>query len=327
MAQAAPMKTSITEIFNTKYPIISAPMFLVSNEKMVVAASEAGGIGTFPALNYRPIEKLRTAFQTIKSQTTKPFGVNIIVQESNKYLDQHLDLALEAGAAMIITSLGSPKKVIERARGTQTKVFCDVVGLAHAKKVYDLGADGLIAVSSGAGGHAGDVSPFALIPYLKAEIPLPLIAAGAISDGRGMLAALSLGADAIYMGTRMIASQESPVSQDYKDAILKAECTDIINTDRVDGFPGNFIKSDLLLKLLKGNFVDNVLSQNKKVKRWVSLLRASKVLFGNPEQKVSYKNIFSAGHGVSAIESLLTIDEIMQKTMNEYRQLKKGLPE
>ena len=325
-SKASPIKTRVTELLNIDYPIIAAPMFLVSDTKMVTAASNAGGIGTFPALNFRPIENYRKAIRDIKAQTSKPFGINIIVQKKNKIQEEHLQIALEEEVPLIITSLGSPKTIIERARGTKTKVFCDVVGLTHAQKVADLGADGLIAVGSGAGGHAGETSLFALLPTLKKHTNLPLIAAGAIGDGKGLLAALALGADAVYMGTRMIASQESPVSQDYKQAILQAKADDIINTDRVDGFDGNFIKTPLLEKLLKPNLIDSVLSQSPKVKRWISLARAARVMFGGENQKVSYKNIFSAGHGVGSIDELLTIDAIIQKTMLEYSQLKNLLP-
>lgn len=325
-SKASPIKTRITELLNIDYPIIAAPMFLVSDTKMVTAASRAGGLGTFPALNFRPIENYRKAIRDIKSQTNKPFGINIIVQKKNKIQEEHLQIALEEEVPLIITSLGSPKSIIERARGTKTKVFCDVVGLTHAKKVADLGADGIIAVGSGAGGHAGETSLFALLPMLKKHIHLPLIAAGAIGDGKGLLAALALGADAVYMGTRMIATQESPASQDYKQALLQANTDDIVNTDRVDGFDGNFIKTPLLETLLKPNLIDSVLSQSPKVKRWISLARAAKVMFGGENQKVSYKNIYSAGHGVGSIDELLTIDAVMQKTMLEYSELKKLLP-
>jgi nitronate monooxygenase len=305
-------------MFQIDYPIIGAPMFLVSNEQMVITASNAGGLGTFPALNFRPIENFRKALQTVKEKTSRPYGVNIIVQKSNRLQDQQIDMCLEEEVPLIITSLGSPKTIIERARGTKTKVFCDVVGLTHAKKVADVGADGIIAVSSGAGGHAGDISPFALIPYLKKHIHLPLVAAGSMSDGKSLHAALALGADAIYMGTRIIASKEAPVVPDYKEAIVKAQCEDIVNTDRVDGFPGNFIKSPSLSQLLKPNFVDNVLSQNAKVKRWVSLLRAGKILFGPKDQKISYKSVFSAGHGVGLIDSVESIEDIFLQTMSEF---------
>lgn len=324
--KASPLKTRVTELFQIDYPVIAAPMFLVSNEKMVTAASQAGGIGTFPALNFRPIENYRKAIREIKAQTAKPFGINIIVQQKNKFQNEQIDIALEEEVPLIITSLGSPRSIIEKARGTKTKIFCDVIGLTHAQKVADLGAHGLIAVGSGAGGHAGETSLFALLPYLKKHIDLPLIAAGSIGDGKGLLAALALGADAVYMGTRMIATTESPASDDYKKAILQAGTEDIINTDRVDGFDGNFIKTPLLEKLLKANIVDNVLSQSPRVKRWISLLRAARVMFGGENQKVSYKSIYSAGHGVGAIDELLSIEAVIQKTIHEYHQLKKNLP-
>ncbi len=328
MAQKpGPLSTKITQMFNMEYPIIGAPMFLVSNEKMVIGASNAGALGTFPALNFRPIENYRKAIQHIKSQTKGPFGINIIVQQSNKHQDEHIDIALEESVPLIITSLGSPKKVIERARGTQTKVFCDVIGLTHAKKAADIGCDGLIAVGSGAGGHAGETSLLALVPYLKKHINLPLIAAGSISDGKGLLAALALGADAVYMGTRMIATHEAPVSEDYKKAILGAGTEDIVSTDRVDGFPGNFINTDLLKTITKPNFVDNVLSQNQKIKRMISLMRAGKMLFSTSHQKLSYKTVFSAGHGVGAIDELLTVEQVIYNTVNEYRDLLKQLPQ
>ena len=321
-----PISTPLTKMFNMKYPIIGAPMFLVSDQNMVAAVGNAGGLGAVPALNYRPIEKYREALQEIKKRTNGPFGINIIVQKSNKYQDQHIDIALEEGVPLIITSLGSPKIVIERARQTSTKVFCDVVGLKHAKKVADIGAHGLIAVGSGAGGHGGETSLFALIPYLKKHIDLPIVAAGSISDGKGLLAALALGADGVYMGTRLIASQEAKVSSEYKNAIVHAGTDDIVSTDRVDGFPGNFIRTPLLEKVLKPNFIDNVLSQNARVKRMISLLRAGKVLFGTDKNKLSYNNVFSAGHGAGNIDSVLTIEEIIQNTVREYYQIKNRLP-
>jgi len=237
------IKTDFTQQFDVRYPIICAPMFLVSSVKMVVGASEAGGVGTFPALNYRPIQRYRQAIREIKEQTEKTFGINIIVQKSNKYQHEQIDHALEERVPLIITSLGSPKEVIRLAHQVNTKVYCDVTGFEHAKKVADLGADGLIAVGFGAGGHAGDISPLALVPNLVKAVKLPVIAAGSIVDGAGMAAAFSLGACAVYMGTRFIASKEAEVSKRYKNEIVRAMSKDIVNTDRVDGFPGNFIRT------------------------------------------------------------------------------------
>lgn len=321
------IETAFTKMFAIDYPIISAPMFLVSSVETVVATGQAGGLGSFPAFNYRPAEKYRDALLDIKKQCSAPFAVNIIVQSSNKFLDQHIDYALENEVPMIITSLGGPKEVIRRAQGTKTKIFCDVVGLEHAKKVADLGADGLIAVGSGAGGHAGDTSAFALIPYLKQKVDLPLIAAGSIVDGKGMLAAFGLGADAVYMGTRFIASKEAQVSADYKNAIVGAGPEDIVNTDKVDGFPGNFIRTPLLEQLgIEPGFIETLARQNKRVKRAISLFRAGKSLLAPDKTKASYKTIFSAGHGVGLIDEVLSVDEIIQNTVREYRELSSKLP-
>lgn len=327
MEKPKSISTKITQLFNMEYPIMGAPMFLVSNESMVMAACRAGGMGSFPAFNYRPIEKYKETILSLKKQIPdKPFAINIIVQKSNKYQDEQIDIAIENKVDLLITSLGNPQKVIDRAKGTSTKVFCDVIGLKHAKKVAEQGADGLVVVGSGAGGHGGDISLFALLPYLKKHIDLPMFAAGSMNDGKSMMAALALGADGIYMGTRIIASKEAQVGDEYKKAIIEAGCEDIVNTDRVDGFPGNFILTKNLEEVLKPNFVDNVLSQNKRVKRAISLMRASRSLFGSQERKLSYKNTFSAGQGVGGIESVEDIQTIFWKAATEYHQLKSQLP-
>ncbi len=319
------MDNPFLQHFPIKYPIIGAPMFLVSDENLVTSVSEAGGLGAFPALNYRPLSKYRKAIQEIKKRTHKPFGINIIAQASNKYRDKQLDIALEEDVSLIITSLGAPGDMIRRIHQTKTKVYCDVIHLRHAQKVADAGADGLVAISSGAGGHAGTISPFALIPYLKQHIKLPIVAAGSIVDGKGMLAALALGASAIYMGTRFIASKESPVSEEYKQAIIKAQCEDIVNTERVDGFPGNFIMTDRLKEVgIEAGLIESMLNRIPKFKKALALLRAGKVLFKHPEGKISYQNIFSAGQGVGNINEILPAKDIIVQTMGEYEKLKQS---
>lgn len=325
--EPAEIKTQFTEHFDVKYPIICAPMFLVSTVKLVVSVSEAGGMGTFPALNYRPVEKFHETLKGIKAQTSKPFGVNIIVQKSNKYQHKQLDYCLEEKVPLIITSLGSPREIIRKAHEVGTRVYCDVIGLEHAKKVADLGADGLIAVGTGAGGHAGDISPFALIPYLARKIKLPVIAAGSIVDGAGMAAAFSLGASAIYMGTRFIASTEAEVDDDYKNAIVRAFCEDIVNTDKVDGFPGNFIRNAALEDVgLEKSLAEEIVTRSKKVKRWIALSRAARSLLADDKSKVSYKTVYSAGQGSGLIERVMPVREIIETTVREYREIKMRLP-
>lgn len=321
------LKTDFTQQFDVRYPIVCAPMFLVSSVKMVVGASEAGGVGTFPALNYRSGERYLQAIHEIKDQTTKAFGINIIVQKSNKYQHKQVEHALDETVPLIITSLGNPKDVIRLSHQVGTKVYCDVVGFEHAKKVADLGADGLIAVGFGAGGHAGDISPLALIPQLVRKIKLPVIAAGSIVDGAGMAAAFTLGASAVYMGTRFITSEEAEVSNRYKDEIIRAAPEDIVNTDRVDGFPGNFIRTKELEAVgLEKGLIESILTKSKRIKRFISLTRAARSLLGDESSKVSYKTVYSAGHGVGLIHEVLSIREIMEQTVKEYRDIKSELP-
>ena len=322
-----PLKTAFTEQFQVKYPIVCAPMFLVSTVKLVVAASKAGGIGTFPALNYRPVERYHEAIREIKSLTDKPFGINIIVQQSNKYQHKQLEYALEEKTPLIITSLGKPRETIQLAHQARSKVYCDVINLDHAKKVADLGADGLIAVGSGAGGHAGDISPFALIPSLVQEIGLPVLAAGSIVDGRGMAAAFALGAAGVYLGTRFIASAEAEVDQAYKDAIIGARSEDIVNTHRVDGFPGNFIYNPALQQVgLKDGIFETLASRSKRIKRWIALSRAARSLLAKPTHKISYKTVYSAGHSAGLIRDVQTVPEIMEHMIREYRAIVEKMP-
>ena len=323
-----PIVTKFTQDFNVDYPIISAPMFLVSNSEMVKATAKAGGLGAFPALNYRPIENFRTTVKEIK-QAQGPFAINIIVQSSNQLWKEQTEICLEEEVDLIITSLGNPKEVLQLCKGTKTKVYSDVANYKHARKVIDLGVHGLIAVGHGAGGHAGTISPFALVPYLRQYTQLPIVAAGAIVNGAGMAAAFSLGADAIYMGTRFIASREAQVQSAYKQAIISAMCEDIVNTDRVDGFPGNFILTESLKKLgLRPSLLEKILSHSTKIKRFIGLMRAKKTIFSLPQKKnkASYKTIFSAGHGVGLINDEKSIEEIIHQTAQEYHQIKGMLP-
>ena len=321
------IQTDFTRQFDIPYPLICAPMFLVSSVSMVVGACEAGGMGTFPAFNFRPMENYRRAIQEIQSRTSRPFGINIIVQKDNKYQHEQLEIALDQRVPLIITSLGNPKRVIRLAHEVGTRVYCDVVGHTHGKKVADLGADGLIAVSSGAGGHAGEISPFALIPSLVKETGLPVIAAGSIVDGTGLAAALCLGASAVYMGTRFIASLEAEVPQAYKQAIIDAGSEDIFNTDKVDGFPGNFIRNASLEAVgLETGLLEAIFTRSKKIKRWLALSRAGRSLLAGDASKVSYKTVYSAGHGVELIHDIPSIEEIICNTVSEYYNLKNQLP-
>ncbi|HAC24296.1 MAG TPA: nitronate monooxygenase, partial [Cytophagales bacterium] len=178
------VRPTLTQMLGIDYPVIVAPMFLISNTKMIKAALASGVTAAFPALNYRTDAELRAAIREIKEFSSKPFGVNLIVNKSNPKYKSQLKTLLELKVDYIITSLGSPKEVIDQCKPLGIKVFCDVVDLAYAKKVEQMGADALIAVNSRAGGHAGNIAPRDLITMLKENCGLPIISAGGIATGQ-----------------------------------------------------------------------------------------------------------------------------------------------
>lgn len=324
-----PITTAFTKLLGIQYPIIGAPMFLVSNVDMVVKTSEAGGIGTFPALNYRPIESYKQALDEIKSRTKKPVGVNIIVNQSNIRQNDDLKYALDKGVELFITSLGSPKKVIEDAHKNGAKVICDVTNLQHALKVQDLGADGVIAVCSGAGGHAGPISPIVLIPWLKSKLTIPIVGAGGVSTGSGLASMLALGASGVSVGTRFIASLEASVDKAYKDAILDSTPEDIVLTTKVSGTPANVIKTEYIEKVGTDlNPIFKFLKNNSRTKKYVVPLihyLGSKQL-EEAAQKPTWKTVWSAGQGVGLIDELLSCNEIIEKLVKEYFETVNSLP-
>lgn len=240
----APIETALTRMLGIRYPIVAAPMFLVSSPEMVAAVGNAGGLGTMPALNFRTTDEFRAALKRVRELTDAPVGVNLILL-GNERLEADLRVCLEEGVAVIITSLGDPTRVIEAAHAHGAKVFCDVVSARHAAKAAAAGADALVAVAAGAGGHAGTTTPFVLIPQLKALTGLPVLAAGGLADGAGLAAAIALGADGGYFGTRFIASEEAPVPDAFKQAICQATPEDIEYTPEVTGHPANFLKGSL----------------------------------------------------------------------------------
>ena len=317
-------------MFGIKYPIIGAPMFLVSNEDMVVDISEAGALGVFPALNYRPIEQYKIALKNIKSRTQKPIGVNVIVNKSNVRAKDDIRLALDAGVEFFITSLGNPKEVIQEAHKIGSKVFCDVTNLEHGLKVQDLGADGVIAVGSGAGGHAGPISPLVLVPWLAKELKIPVVLAGGIADGRTMASAIALGACAVSVGTRFIASKEAKVDQAYKDAIVNSSPEDIVMTTKVSGTPAAVINTDyikktgtnlpLLIKLLK---------ENPLTKKYVVPLihLAGMKSLEKAANQPTWKTVWSAGQSVGLINEILSCREIVEKLVREYQEVTNELLE
>lgn len=322
LAPMAKIETDFTKMMGCDLPLIGAPMFLVSNEDMVVEVSEAGGVGTFPALNYRPIEEYQKALKRIRNRTQKPIGVNVIVNKSNTRQNEDLKIALEEGVNLFITSLGSPKQVILEAHRQGAKVFCDVISLEHAKKVQDMGADGVIAVSSGAGGHAGPISPLVLIPWLKSELDIPVVAAGGIANGAQMAAALTLGASAVSVGTRFIACKEAQIDQAYKDAVVKASPEDIVLTTRISGTPAAVIKTPYVEKMgLDLPWYLKTLKENKWTKKYVvplihlSGMKSLEKAAGG----LTWKTVWSAGQSAGLVDEELSCKEIVERFVSEYQ--------
>jgi nitronate monooxygenase len=231
----------LTDILGIDYPIIMAPMFLVTNVEMLVESLNNGIAGCVPALNYRTIPELEAAIKKVRSLTPgkKGLGINLIVNKSNIHFPAHLECITkeEFKVDFILTSLGSPKPVIDACKGKGIKVFCDVVDVGYAKKVEGLGCDGLVAVNNKAGGHAGPDPPEKLIPDLLAATKLPVVSAGGIGDYKGVQEMLKLGACGLSIGSPFIACDEAPISKEYKDACVQYGKDDIVFTNKISGTP------------------------------------------------------------------------------------------
>ena len=315
------IETAFTKMMKCDLPLIGAPMFLVSNVEMVVAISEAGGVGTFPALNYRPVAEYQKALKEIKARTKKPIGVNVIVNKSNTRQHDDLKMALDAGVDLFITSLGNPKEVIQLAHKNGAKVVCDVTNLEHGKKVQDLGADGVIAVSTGAGGHAGPITPLVLIPWLSKELSIPVIAAGGIADGKTWAAALTLGASAASVGTRFIACKEATIDTAYKKAIVDSDPEDIVMTTRVSGTPAAVINTPYVQKLgLELPWILKVLKNQRLTKKYIvpliHLMGMKKL--ETAAQTPTWKTVWSAGQSVGLVNEILSCEDIVKQMVREY---------
>jgi len=313
-------------LLNTIHPIIQAPMFLVSNEAMVKAAMDSGIAGTFPSLNFRREGELKAVLERLNehhSQLSNPgtYGVNLIVQKTNPLYIKHLQDCVQARVPFYITSLGNPKQVVEAAHSYGGKVLCDVTNLEHAEKAAQAGCDGFIAVCAGAGGHAGPYPMHVLVPALQKTFPDKyLVAAGGIASGRQMASALVLGAQAVSIGTRFIASVEASVSDAYKQAILEHGMEDIVLTERLSGTPCNIINTPAAKKVgYKQNWFEKMLSRNPRTRKYFKMLvqlRGMKKL----EQAVrpgSYQHLWSAGQSVEMVEDIISTREIVARLMQE----------
>ncbi len=287
-----------------KLPVISAPMFLVSGPDLVVEACNSGIIGTFPSLNQRTTEGYRDWLQQIKSRL-KPdaaaYGVNHIVHPTNPRLMADLEVSVAEEVPLIITSLGAVRDVVEAVHGYGGKVFHDIANVRHARKAAEAGVDGLILVANGAGGHAGVVNPFALVNEVRRFYDGCIILSGCLSTGQDVAAALMMGADFAYMGTRFIATEESLADPAYKQMIVNSGSADITYTPAVSGIPANFLTPSL---------VDNGIDPRA--------LPEHKLDMG--EEAKAWKTIWSAGQGSGAITDVPNTAKLVAQLSEEFSQ-------
>jgi nitronate monooxygenase len=312
---------TLAQLLDIRYPILVAPMFLISNASMVVAALESGVTAAFPALNYRTDAELRAAIVEIRSRSSRPFGVNLIVNRSNPKYKAQLRTLLEMKVDYIITSLGNPGEVIDKCRPLGIKVFCDVVDLKYAQKVEKLGADAIIAVNSSAGGHAGNLSPRELITTLRDECKLPIISAGGIGRGEDLHDIIEWGAAGASIGTIFIACEESDISSDYKQAMIRYGEKDIVKTTKLSGSPLTVINTPYVQQLgTKANFLERLLNSNKSLKKYVKMIIALRGMKAVEKAAFSatYKTVWCAGPAIEYVREILPMKEILKKLITEY---------
>ena len=289
-----------------RVPAVAAPMFLVSGPDLVVETCRGGVLGTFPALNQRTTQGYADWLDEINNRlgpADAPFGVNLIVHRSNARLQADLDITVSRKVPLVITSLGAVSEVVDAVHSYGGRVFHDVINLRHAAKAAEAGVDGLIAVCAGAGGHAGLLNPFAFLGELRQIFDGALLLSGSISTGAHVAAARLMGADLAYLGTRFIAATESMASPDYKRMLLEARAKDIVYTPAISGVNANFLRQSLEAA---GLDPDN-------------LPPKPEVHAAGSDEKRAWKNIWSAGHGVGAIDDVPDARALCDRLAREYR--------
>ena len=310
-------KPTLTALLNIKHPVIIAPMFLVSNTKMVIEGMKNGVAGCIPALNYRTLPELRTSIQELKAAKVAggSFGYNLIVNQSNPKYKEQLQVICEEGVDFIITSLGSPEETIREAHKVGIKVFCDVTDLKFAKKVESLQGDALIAVNNQAGGHRGDISPEELIKLLNEHTSLPVISAGGVSTRSDIDLMMSYGAIGVSVGSPFIASNEAGVSEEYKQACVDYGAKDIVMTQKISGTPCTVINTPYVQKIgTEETWLEKLLNRNKRLKKWVKMIRFNIGMKATEKAatQATYKTVWVAGPSIENTKAILPIAQIIQ---------------
>ena len=319
------INTPLTAMLNIKYPIILAPMFLVSNEEMSIEAIKAGIAPCIPALNWRTDEQMRAGLKEIKDKAKGPIGINLIVNKSNIHYKRQLATSVDMKVDFIITSLGSPEEVIRQCKPHGIKVFCDVVDVAYAEKCEKLGADAVIAVNKEAGGHAGPMMSTELIPLLRSKVSIPVISAGGVGDGAGIWKRINTdGAVGVSMGSVFIATPEAPVSQEYKQACVDYGAKDIILTTKISGSPCTVINTPYVQEVgTKQNWFEKLLSKNKKLKKYVKILVFYKGMKAveNAAFNSTYETVWCAGPSIEYTKAIRPVKDIVEELIAQYHEV------
>jgi len=305
------------------FPVIASPMFIVSNPKMVIEQCKAGIVGSMPALNARPASQLDEWLAEITEtlaawdrshpeQLSAPFAINQIVHKSNDRLEQDLALCVKYKVPVIITSLGARTDVNDAIHGYGGIVMHDVINNKFAHKAIEKGADGLIAVATGAGGHAGVINPFALIQEIREWFTGPLALSGAIANGRSVLAARALGADFAYVGSAFIATEEARAVDAYKQMIVNSNSEDIIYTSKFTGVHGNYLRGSIVAAGMDPDQLGNG--------------DPSQMDFGSGDSSSKvWKDIWGCGQGIGAVKEVTTVAQLVARLKAEYQQAAKAL--
>ena len=312
-----PIPDSIKD--NISIPVIGAPLFLISVPDLVIAQCKAGIIGSFPALNARPqnvleewIIRIKTELKEYQEQNpdkkVAPFAVNQICHGSNDRLLGDMEICVKYEVPIIITSLRPPAEVVKAAHSYGGLVFHDVINVRHAKKASDMGVDGLILVCAGAGGHAGALSPFALLREVKSWFDGTIILSGSIGDGYSVASALALGADFAYLGTRFIATLEANAEPEYKQMLIESSANDIVYSNLFTGVLGNYLKPSIQNS---GLDPDNLPTADKSAMNFGS--------GGNTDSK-AWKDIWGSGQGIGLIEDAPTVEELVDRLKSEFTE-------
>ncbi len=299
-------------------PLVAAPMFIISNPDLVIAQCKAGIVGSFPALNARPAAELEVWLQRISSELAAyneanperpaaPFAVNQIVHGSNDRLKHDLEMCVKYKVPIVITSLGAKEYVNEAVHSYGGIVLHDIISDRFARKAVEKGADGLIAVAAGAGGHAGTTSPFALVQEIREWFDGPLLLSGSIATGDGILAAQAMGADLAYMGSAFIATTEANAEQAYKQAIVDYASADIVNSNLFTGVHGNYLRPSI---------VAAGMDPDKLPDGDISSMNFGS---GGDTSAKAWKDIWGCGQGIGAVKAVLPTAEMVARLQREYQ--------